>query len=406
MPDQPSARKDDLTVVEEIRFDPFSAAMHRDPYPTYARLREESPVHYSEEHNFWFISRYADVTAVLRDWRHFSSAFGVDIDDTGSHFGEGNFLEEDPPLHDVHRNVIRKEFTPAQLRQQLEATIRTEAGRLLDEIEGHNSVDFARDFAWKLAITVASALLGLRPGDRDELRDLAFVFAEREAGLARVPDKAIVGADRLREYLAEMLRERRRAPGNDVLSLIANAELAEGPIGPAALGLTFILYDAAVETSASSITNGLWLLSRHPDQRRWLATHPEHIGAAFEEIVRYESPVQSTKRRVLADVVVGGVEIPAGASVVLLLGAANRDERRFPGAEAFDVRREAQRNLAFGEGIHHCIGAPVARLEGPLALAEVLRRDPEYVLEGAPVRLSNHIVRGFTSMPATVTRAR
>ena len=386
-------------MAESIEYSPFSPEVQADPYPVYRRLRDQAPVYRSAEHGFWALSRYEDVVAVSRDWKTFSSSLGVDIDDTGGEFGHGNFLEEDPPLHDVLRAVVRSDFIPKDLRPAFEPFVRQEVEQIVADLKTRPAVDFARELAWELPVRVVSRLMGFPDQDRDRLRQLEETFALRIPTLDRVPPFASRAGAALRSYFAAAIEERRAQPAEDLVTKIATAKLDGAPIGDAALGMVFILFVAAIETTASLITQSLRLLAEHPDQREWLAGNIAAAPQAIEEVLRFEAPVQNIKRTVLSDAELVGEALPEGSTVLLLTGSANRDERRFSDPDLFDITREPKRHLAFGEGIHHCIGAPLARLEGQVVLETVLAEMPEYRLVGTPTRLPNNIVRGYLSMP-------
>ena len=392
-------------MTELIEYSPFAPDIQADPYPAYRQLRDQAPLYLNPELGFWAVSRYDDIVAVSRDWEIFSSASGVDIDDTGGEFGDGNFLEEDPPPHDLLRAVVRTEFIPKNLRAALEPFVRREVERIVADLNSRPAVDLARELAWELPVIVVSHLLGFPPDDRDRLRQWEETFALRVPTLDRLPPFALRAGAHLRSYFAGLIDDRRSQPRDDLLSSIAGADVDGRPIGGAALGMVFILFVAAIETTASLITQGLRLLDEHRDQREWLGENLTAVPQAVEEILRFEAPVQNIKRTTTRDTELLGERIPSGATVLLLTGSANRDERRFPNADVFDISREPKRNLAFGEGIHHCIGAPLARLEGQVVIETILAEMPKYQLVGSPIRLANNIVRGYTSLPARTTGA-
>lgn len=387
-------------MAETIEYSPFSPEVQADPYPVYRQLRDHAPLYRSSQHGFWALSRYDDVVAVSRDWETFSSSFGVDIDDTGGEFGEGNFLEEDPPLHDLLRAIVRNDFIPKDLRAALEPFVRQEVERIVADLKTRPAVDFARELAWELPIRVVSRLMGFPDEDRDRLRQWEETFALRIPTLDHLPPFASRAGAALRSYFADVIARRRAQPADDLVTKIAAAKLDGAPIGDSALGMVFILFVAAIETTASLITQSLRLLAEHPDQRDWLAQNIAAAPQAVEEVLRYEAPVQNIMRITLSDAELLGEPLPKGSTVLLLTGSANRDERRFPDADVFDISRDPKRHLAFGEGIHHCIGAPLARLEGQVVLETVLAELPDYRLVGTPTRLPNNIVRGYLSMPA------
>jgi cytochrome P450 len=369
----------------------------------YATLRAEGPIHFSKRYGFWALTRYDDVRAAQRDWDTFSTTDGVDIDDTGAQYGSGDFLEEDPPRHDVLRAVLREYFVPKRLRADLTAPIRVEVRRLLADLREMESVDLARHLAWPLPVAVGSMLLGLPSEDRDLLLGLQRRLAERTPGTREVPLDAREAGAELRSYFGELIDDRRLRPQADVVTAIATAKPEGRPIGEDAIGMLFLLFVASMETTASSIGNALVLLAHHEDQRHWLSHNLAATDQTVEEVLRFEAPVQVTKRVVTRDVTIHDVDLPRGGELFLVLASANRDERRYARPDDFDVRREPLRHLAFGDGIHHCLGAPLARLELRILLEELLQTELSYELVGPLKRLSSHFIRGFSQLPARVS---
>jgi cytochrome P450 len=391
----------------QVAYDPFSAAMHRDPFPTYRWLRDHAPAYYNPDRDLWAISRHDDVIAVTNDWTTFSNAEGADTDDLGGHFAApGNFLDSDPEEHDVLRAVVHKPFTPRQMRTRMEPVVQSAVDDLIGELAERDEADFAQELAWLLPARVIADLLGLPDGDLPLLRQWGEDVTRRIPDDPEPPPLALEALADIRAYLVDQIAERRRAPREDLLSVIANASVGETEesIGEAAMGMATLMIVAGIETTASLIGNALFLLAEHPDQRAWLTEHPEAIPSALEEILRFESPVQHLRRVTTRDVEMHGAKVPAGARVVVLYGSANRDERRYPQAGLFDIRREQKRNLAFGNGIHHCLGAPLARLEGTVVLEKILREFPAYEIVGPVERFASHMDRGIEQLPLRLNR--
>jgi cytochrome P450 len=386
-------------------YDPFSRVVQDDPYPYYRILRDEHPIYHNAERDFWTISRFEDVRDAARDWRAFSNRRGVELDDAESvypdTFGPGIVINHDPPAHERLRKVIHKQFTPKSV-QVLADGIRASVNELLDELEQGEVADLASDFAWRLPVATTSQILGFPPEDRADLQRWMFELEARPSDLFEMPESARLAARELADYIRASLDERRARPRDDLLSLMVDAE-ASGLLQPdEPRGLTFILVLAGIDTTACLVSNGLHRLAERPDDRRRLVENPGELPAAVEEIVRYEAPVAGLARVAVRDVTLHGQVIPEGAWVWLSFAAANRDERRFPDPDLLDLRRPQLRHLGFGEGIHHCIGAPLARLEGRIAFEEFFRRYPDYAITGPNERLHQHTTRGWVNLRASL----
>ena len=386
-----------------VEYDPFGGMLSGDPYDLYAALRDEAPVYLSERHEFWALSRYGDVLAAMRDWETFSTARGVDIDDTGAAYGSGDFLAEDPPRHDVLRAVVRSHFVPKRIRAEMTEFIRAEVTRLLAGVRGDGPHDLAGELAWPLPVAVGTELLGIPACDRGLLLALQRRLAERTPGARELPPDARAAGAELRSYFADLIRGRRTRPEDDLVTAIATAAPAGRPIGDDAVGMLFLLFVASMETTASSIANALVLLAGHPAERSWLDANLSSVDHAVEEVLRFEAPVQVTKRVATRDAVVQDVRIPAGADVFLVLASANRDERRYERADRFEMRRDPRRHLAFGDGIHHCLGAPLARLELRILLEEICKSGAAIELDGQATRLNSHFIRGYAELPGALS---
>jgi cytochrome P450 len=353
----------------------------------------------NDERGFLAITRYDDAVEVLRDWSTFTSSRGVDIDESSYYFGEGVFLQEDPPLHKQLRTVVHADFSPKSIRSLLQGPITAEAEVLLDRLSDAHQPDFGHELTWRLPTRAMGLLLGLPRGDLEWLMEVELRYQRRIIGQVAVPADAIRASEELHNYFSAVIEERRHQPSEGLLSRIANATVDGQPIGDAAIGMSLILFAAAIDTTACLLGNALHLFDAHPDQRRWLSDNLDQVPAAVEEVLRFESPLQVTKRVAASDTVIGGVEIPASTDVYVFYGAANRDSRRFDDPDRFDIRREPKRNLAFAEGIHHCIGAPLARLEANVVLELLLKRMPGYSLLPGSTRFESHMMRGPRTLP-------
>jgi cytochrome P450 len=367
-----------------------------DPYPVYRELRRAHPVYHNEERKFWALSRFADVQDTARNWRSFTSTGGSDIDIDPDFFGPGDFINSDPPEHSRMRGVV-KEFFSARKLMALEPLIEARASALLDPLVARGGGEFVSELASRLPLSVICGLLGLPVDDGHDLRSLMRDVLIRTPGSSEIPDEAMAAKRELEEYVLEIAARRRDRPRDDILSAVVAAEGA-GDLRPGELtGAVLLLLLAGWETSSVLAANAVWLLACHPGQRRMLAEQPERIPAAIEEVLRFESPAQQHTRLTVAGIQLHGCTIPAGERVVLLWAAANRDETRWPDADEFVIDREPKRNLAFGEGIHHCLGAPLARLEGRVLLEKLLARNPNFEV-GEPERFPGVVIRGISRM--------
>jgi cytochrome P450 len=382
-------------------FDPFSREARENPYPAYRHMLKDEALrlYRNDERGFIAVTRYDDVAGVLRDWATFTSAKGVEIDESSSEFGEGVFLQEDPPLHKQLRGVVHPGFSPKAIREQLESQVRAQVDSLLDDMAASEEPDFGDHVTWRLPSSTISVLLGLPADDLEWLIEVEERFQRRVIGQVTPPKDAAEASRELCDYFSTHIEDRRSRPREGLLSTIANARMNGEPIGEAALGLSLIVFTAATDTTACLLSNALYHLEAHPEQREWLRSNLDQIPAAVEEVLRFDSPLQVTKRVTATDTSLAGVDIPASADVFIVYGAANRDQRRFEHPDSFNIQREAKRNVAFGEGIHHCIGAPLARLEARVFLECVLTRVPNYSLGEGATRFESHMMRGFRRLP-------
>jgi cytochrome P450 len=382
----------------DVVYDPFSVQANEDPYPIYKRLRDECPVHYNDERQLWSLSRYEDIQAAARDWGTFTSTEGADLDDTGALIGEGDFLDTDPPRHDELRRVVREHFTPKAINV-LERRVRERSEALVEAFVESGKADFASDFAWPLPAGVVCELLGFPDEDHLQLLTWFTESLRRIPGQTEIPETAWAAATEVRGYFAAAARERRGHPRDDVMTTMA-AAVDDGRISSDdLLGMCYLLFLAGIETTAALISNALHLLTLHPDQRTRLVGDLSIMRGAVEELLRFESPVQFIGRTATNDFPLHGATIPTGGRVVLIYASANRDERKFPDPDVLDLDRIPGRHLAFGEGIHHCIGAPLARLEGRIGLEALLTRIPDYEVADPVQRMYTHNAWGLEHLP-------
>jgi cytochrome P450/ferredoxin-NADP reductase len=377
-------------------YDPFSAAFQADPFSVYRWMRDDAPVFYSEKWNWWALSRFEDVRAAALDPDTFRSFEGIDIDDTAKDQSGPGFLPDvDNPRHDQIRAVVQPYFLPRRIAGQ-EASIRNVVRGLVDAWRNRGSVDLAQELSWPMPNEVFFNVLGLpssREAGRDQLERWVHELKDRAPDDARLTPLAKAATEGIKSYFVELLHERRRHPRADLVTHLVQADIdgvpfADTDITPASeiLGLMMVLFLGGVE-STSGLTSTLFkLLAENPDQRELLLKDPSLIPAAVEETVRYATPLQLAGRTTSRAVTLHGVTIPAGGRVVLVYGAANRDERKFADPDVFDVRRETMRHLGFSEGMHGCLGAPLARLEARVAVEEALPVLGRFDVAGPPVR--------------------
>lgn len=367
-------------------------------------MRDYAPVYYCERRDVWALSRFDDVQAAARDWQTFSSATprGASLEVPASVARAGNLIAMDPPEHDALRNLIRRRFAPKSVKAEFQAVIETALNTVLADMPADREVDLARDFAWRLPVAVIRHLLRVPPEDERLFQEWVRAFSRRERGRPELPQRAIIAAEAMRTYFSALMESDSLAtdslPG-DLLTDIPQRGPAFAP------DVLILMLTAGTETTVSLLGNALHLLDRYPDARRALVKGSVSFADAIEEVLRFESPIQHLTRVTTREVTVRDTTIPKGAHVALLWAAANRDERRFANAEQFMIERPHERNVAFGVGIHHCLGAPIARLEAAVALPRFLARFPNYVVSSGARRMSNPLVRGFDSLPAVLAPA-
>jgi cytochrome P450 len=386
-----------------IHFDPYSIEFATDPYPVYKQLRDEAPVYHHEGLNFWAISRYADVVAAHQNNDLFLSSGGVTIEPMPD---VGLLIMKDLPEHRWHKNLVTKVFTRERMNA-MEPFVRQLCGKLLDRFADGQEFDFVNDFAVQLPLNVISELIGIPEEVRADIHHFANMLLVR--GEVNMMDvfAAKVAADKV--YL-ELIQERRARPRDDVITLLMNTELEddEGVVRKLTddeLANRFMeLATAGHETVAKAIPNGAMALNRFPAERAKLLADPSKIPNAVEEILRFDPPSQLQGRTTAREVEMYGVTIPAGVRVMLLTGAATRDERRFDRPDVFDVDRDNDVvSIYFGYGIHRCLGIHLARLEIRVAFQELIGRFPSF--EVYPDRATRKVlsnVRGAASLPATL----
>ena len=398
-------------MSSEILFDPFLPGFNADPFPHYHRLREVDPVHQSPL-GFWVLTRYEDCVAVLRDQRFGRAGFEGFLESVyGSPAGyerlPRSMLFQDPPDHTRLRALVSRAFTP-RVVEGLRPRIQQVVDEIIDRALDARSMEVIGDLAYPLPVTVISEMLGVPAGDQESIKGWSADIARSLDAIGLQVDPDIVERGRVArraigDYFRELLPERRRQPRDDLLSLLIAAEeqgdkLSEGEL----LSTCILLYIAGHETTVNLIGNGLLALLRHGDQLRRLREEPALAASAVEELLRYDGPVQRTARFTTVDVEIGGRAIDKGAMVVTVIGAANRDPAQFTEPDRLDLGRVDNRHIAFGFGIHFCLGAPLARLEGQVALGTLARRLPALALATNTVEWrESQVLRGLKALPIT-----
>ena len=399
----------DLDFDDVPIFNPFDPVTHRDPYPAYHRLREHDPVHQPFP-GVWILTRYRDAAALLRDPRGSSDRRKSEMyelflqslpEPLDPEELQPSMLFLDPPDHDRLRGLVHKAFTPRVVERLTERIKEVVAG-LLDRVADEREWDVVADLAYPLPVTVISDMLAVPEADRDHLRRWSLDLIHTIDPI--IPPDALARAQtagrEFRAYLNDLIVDRRKRPGEDLLSGLIAAEDQGEQLSPAELVSTCVLLlIAGHETTSGLIGNGTLALLRHPDEMRRLREDPSLIRSGIEELLRFDSPVQLTGRLMLEDVEIGGRRIAKGEDVVAIVGAANRDPGQFPDPDRLDLGRPENRHMAFGGGIHFCLGAHLARLEGRVAIGELMRRFPTLDLATDEVEWRDTItLRGLKSL--------
>lgn len=404
-------------AAEPLLFDPYDYDFHEDPYPLYARLRDEAPVFHAEADDLWVISRHEDVFAVLRDDVRFSNRMGVSLDATAWNPDAHrvmSFLALDGAEQSRIRKLVSAAFTPRRVRDlqpQVQRLTEHYLGRLLARQDEPGETDWITEFAGRLPMDVISEMMGVPQEDRDELRRLADVMVHREDGVRDVPAAAFPASVALFDYYGAMVSARRKEATSDLTSALVAAEVEGGRLtDEEIIAFLFLMVVAGNETTTKLLGNALFHLAAAPDQRREVFADGELVPAWIEETLRHDTSSQMLARYVVEDVELHGRTIPAGSKALVLLGSANRDERVFSDPTAYDVHRdraELAKSLSFGTGRHFCLGANLARLEARVVLAELVRRVSDFEVHAERgVRVHSTSVRGFASLPVTFTPRR
>jgi cytochrome P450 len=397
-----------VDAVSDVFFDPYDVDINADPYPAFKRLREEAPLYYNTQHDFYAVSRYDDVNRGIVDHGTFSSAKGAIIELIKADFPipSGVLIFEDPPIHDIHRKLLARMFTPRKIAL-LEEKIRQYCADCLDPIVGSGKFDFVTDLGAVMPMKTISALIGIPEGDQEKIRDHVTGQMKTEAGKPmKAAEEGLVSGHIFADYIDWRVDN----PSDDIMTELLNVEFADETGTTRKLTRDeLLIYINVVAGAGNDTTTRLigWaakVLAENPDQRRQLVEDPTLIPAAVEELVRFEPPAPHVARYVTRDVEIHGQTVPQGAIMMMLIGAANRDHRQFaPDGDVFDINREARAHLGFSVGAHYCLGSSLARLEGRVALEEILKRFPEWEVDlPNAVFSTTSTIRGWDSMPAFV----
>jgi cytochrome P450 len=398
-----------MTTVDERRvyYDPYDAAISADPFPTYRRLRDEAPIYYNERFDVWALSRHEDVEPGLVDWQTFSNTRSdiLEIIQSGLELPPGVVMFEDPPLHTLHRGLMARVFSPKRMNE-LEDRVRAYCRACLDPLVGTDRFDFVADLGEQMPMRVIGMLLGIPENDQEMVRTKQDARLRTEQGKPmEVKQDAIADGSMFADYIDW----RAEHPSDDLMTALLHAEFEDAGGTRRTLSREEVLTYTQVIAGAGNETTGRligWLgkvLGDHPDQRRLLVQDRSLIPNTIEETLRFQPTGPHIARYVARDVEYHGTTVPEGSAMLLLIGSANRDERRWTDPDRFDVRRDEGAHLTFGFGTHFCLGAALARLEGRVALDEVLNRFPDWEVDHDAIEMaSTSTVRGWKSMPVHV----
>ena len=387
-----------------MEYDPTDWNTQIDPYETYAWLRDEAPVYHNEKMNFWALSRFEDVWDAHLDYETFSSAWGQTLEKTQTPLPL--MISLDPPKHTRVRQLVSKVFTPRRIGE-LEPTVRKITTDRLEGLEPGDQIDLFERLASVMPMDVISAMLGVPESERDHVRRSTNDMMHRESGSLEIPESARQASGQVLEYFVGFIKERQARPQDDLISALIGAELRDVDTGEMTqlsfeelLGFCLLLGSAGHETTARLICNSAVTLFRHPDQRAELVGDSSLMPGAVEELLRVDPPSQVQGRWSTKPWTRHGVTIPEDVRVLLLTGAAHRDERQFEDPDRFDIHRKLDRTVHFGQGHHLCIGKSLARQECRVAFEELLSRFPDYAVdEDNLVWSHNNNVRGYAKVP-------
>ena len=396
-----------------MEFDPLSEEFFERPYEVYRWLREEAPVYHNERIGFWALSRYDDCVEAHRDVATYTSTRGLTLAQlTSAEFGDvvdhiGSMIMMDPPMHDRMRKLVNRAFTPRRIAEW-QPVVQQVIGGLLDGLDGAGAFDAVADFSGPFPVEVICTIVGVPAGDRQQIRHWTDSMLELEVGNPFPTAAGISASIALSEYMLALVADKRRNPSDDMIGHLIEAEVEreDGTVerlDDTEVGQFISLLAAAgAETVTKLVGNGVTTFAEHPDELARLQSDPSLAASAVEEVLRWKAPSQYQGRYALADREWHGVTIPAGSPLLIVTGAANRDPRSYDDPDRFDIGREAPLGISFGHGIHYCIGAHLARLEGKVAFTELYRRWPDLQVDLDAVQyvhMSN--VAGPSSVPVS-----
>jgi cytochrome P450 len=393
--------------MSDLSYDPYTAINMMDPYPLYRRLRDEAPLYYNEEYDFYAVSRYEDCERGLVDAKRFISGRGgiLELIKANIEMPPGNLIFEDPPAHTVHRSLLSRVFTPRRVAA-LEPKIREFCALSLDPHIGASEFDLIADLGSQMPMRVVGMLFGIPESDQEAVRDGSDARLRTTAGEAMVVgETATFGSEQFADYIDWRIEH----PSDDLMTDLLHTEFDdEHGVTRTLTRDEALLYTPVVAGAGNETTTRLigWagkVLAEHPDQRRELVADRSLLANTIEELLRYESPGPQIGRYLPADVEVLGEVVPSGSAMLFVVSAANRDERRYLEPDRFDIRRTIGQHLGFGFGIHYCLGAALARLQGQIAVDELLNRFPEWDVDLDRARIApTSTVRGFETLPVVL----
>jgi cytochrome P450 len=398
-----------MAVGTDITYDPYDFEIDDDPYPVWRRLREEAPLYHNDRYDFYALSRFDDVEHGLTDWRTYSSAKGMLLEiikaviEHGIELPPGNTLFEDPPIHDVHRRILSRVFTPRRMLA-IEPKVRDFCAQALDPLVGSDGFDFIADLGAQMPMRTIGMLLGIPESDQVAIREaIDASLALDEDGQPAAPIDAVAYAEGL---FGEYIDWRAKNPSDDLMTQMLQAEFEDEHGVTRRLTRTeVVVYVSNIASAGNETTTRLigWtgkVLADHPDQLREVAAQRDLVPQVIEEVLRYEPPSPVQARYVTRDVEWYDQTVPEGSVMLMLNGAANRDDRKFEHGDTFDIHRRIENHLSFGFGLHFCLGAALARMEGRVALDEVLKRWSHWeVDDDNAIRARTSTVRGWTRLP-------